>query len=445
MLSLNDAAHNAEQYSAFVERHMDERRQRIEQLDAFVRHRLRLYRQAQEHVQRQTTNKIVEATVLPPEAPPDNTVVILSQRSSTPILEKSSSSSLHNPIEMTNRVRLSKQRLASKQLTQPINTSSIDDTQIVGTWLNPVPSTITDNDEQQQYPSSENTLRRSMSENRLSSFALKALTDSLTDGLTNVEKRKRLQATRALFMTIERRQVKEALLLNKQNKEMQRLVELKESERLHQEESLAQRHVSTIHTISDQSVLDVNSIDPKQLVRIRQQRIHEQKRRELERYIRALKTTLRERCLKRNINVPTLCSCHSTIWDADPMTCSQNCSFYRNPAAFATSLHSLLTSCQARTNLSVLPDVSVCLRDAMDLMFNNDNHNRLKQNGCTVITPDDNDVIVDIINDDDDKISTDTLQPSINKRKLVNTTTLSHEQQNDNEYAKRLCATNGHQ
>ena len=38
---------------------MDERRQRVEQLDAFVRHRLRLYKQAQEHVQRQTSNKIV--------------------------------------------------------------------------------------------------------------------------------------------------------------------------------------------------------------------------------------------------------------------------------------------------------------------------------------------------------------------------------------------------
>ncbi|CAF1539627.1 unnamed protein product, partial [Adineta steineri] len=106
-------------------------------------------------------------------------------------------------------------------------------------------------------------------------------------------------------------------------------------------------------------VVDVNSVDPKQLAHIRKQRIHEQKRREIERYIkifsitfdseyiRALKTTLRERCSKRGINVPTLCSCHSTIWDADPMACSQNCSFYRNPTAFATSLHSLLTSCQA--------------------------------------------------------------------------------------------------
>lgn len=78
MLALNDAAvgvhelvlfsandhplslqHSAEQYSAFVERHLDERRQRVEQLDAFVRHRIRLYRQAQDHVQRQTTNKTV--------------------------------------------------------------------------------------------------------------------------------------------------------------------------------------------------------------------------------------------------------------------------------------------------------------------------------------------------------------------------------------------------
>ena len=44
----------------------------------------------------------------------------------------------------------------------------------------------------------------------------------MSSGLNGTESRKRLQATRALFMTIERRQVKEALLLNKQNKDMQR-------------------------------------------------------------------------------------------------------------------------------------------------------------------------------------------------------------------------------
>jgi hypothetical protein len=40
---------------------------------------------------------------------------------------------------MTNRVRHSKQRLASKQLAQPINIPSTDDTEPVGTWLNPAP------------------------------------------------------------------------------------------------------------------------------------------------------------------------------------------------------------------------------------------------------------------------------------------------------------------
>jgi len=352
MLALNDAAHNAEQYSAYVEQHFDERRQRVQQLDAFVRHRLRLYRQAQEHLQRQTSNKTIETVTLPPPpAPlgPGDTVVVLSQRSTVSIHD---STSFPYPIETTNRVRESKQRLASKQLVRPASTTaSGDEMQSVGTWLDPIPRASTTNGTtnesteklSQAAPSTGNTLRRSMSETRLSSFALKTLTDTVTNGINHTENRKRLQATRALFMTIERRQVKEALTLNKQNKEMQRVVELKEAERLHQEEALAQQQVQPV---IDYGTVDVNSTDPKQLARIRQQRLREQKRRELERYIRALKSSLRERCSKRGIHIPPLCSCHLTIWDSDPMTCSQNCSFYRNPTAFATSLHSLVASCQ---------------------------------------------------------------------------------------------------
>ena len=58
-MCVNEFQYSAEQYSAYVEQHFDERRQRVQQLDAFVRHRLRLYRQAQEHVQRQTSNRTV--------------------------------------------------------------------------------------------------------------------------------------------------------------------------------------------------------------------------------------------------------------------------------------------------------------------------------------------------------------------------------------------------
>lgn len=94
----------------------------------------------------------------------------------------------------------------------------------------------------------------------------------------------------------------------------------------------------------------------------------------------------------------------------------------------------------ARTNLSVLPDVSGCLRDAMDHLFNNGNQNQLNQNVNTTASSDDNDAIIDVVNDDDDDQSlTDALQSSINKRKLTNTTSMNSEDKHSNEGTKRLC------
>ncbi len=81
----------------------------------------------------------------------------------------------------------------------------------------------------------------------------------------------------------------------------------------------------------------------------------------------------------------------------------------------------------------------------MDAMFNNGNHNRLNNNSHTIMTRDDSDVIVDVVNDDD-QLSIDGLESSINKRKLTNTAAMNHEQQNQNGNgsAKRLCTMNGH-
>lgn len=121
-----------------------------------------------------------------------------------------SASSFHHPLEMTNRVRHSKQRLASKQLSQPADIPSNDNTQPVGTWLNPAaPPSLpppTDKDEEQQQPNTgsvplatkerktdvfllESTLRRSMSETRLSSFALKVLNGKIQSKQSFVRKR----------------------------------------------------------------------------------------------------------------------------------------------------------------------------------------------------------------------------------------------------------------
>jgi hypothetical protein len=74
----------------------------------------------------------------------------------------------------------------------------------------------------------------------------------------------------------------------------------------------------------------------------------------------------------------------------------------------------------------------------MDSMFNNGNYNKLNNNSHTVMIPEDNDVIIDVVNDDD--------QSSINKRKLANGASIDSEQQNQNgnDSAKRLRTMNGH-
>jgi hypothetical protein len=64
------------------------------------------------------------------------------------------------------------------------------------------------------------------------------------------------------------------------------------------------------------------------------------KQKEMERYCEALKFQLRE----KHFNVPPLCKCHPSIWDANPSQCARNCPFYNNHAKFAKELSSLFQS-----------------------------------------------------------------------------------------------------
>jgi len=216
----------------------------------------------------------------------------------------------------------------------------------IGTWIKKLSLVDTDehpHEQQSQYAcSTDFVLQRSKSDPKLSSFALRALNKSVSDGLTNIENRKRLQATRQLFMDLERRKVKESMKYVKQQKTINRLIELKEQERVHQEQLFAQE------TKEKNVIVDVNCSDSLTLEKISKQRSHDYKLKELERYILALKTSLKNRCQKLAISVPCMCGCFESIWEADPFRCSNNCAFYKNPAAFATSLHSLLNSCQVK-------------------------------------------------------------------------------------------------
>jgi hypothetical protein len=81
----------------------------------------------------------------------------------------------------------------------------------------------------------------------------------------------------------------------------------------------------------------------------------------------------------------------------------------------------------------------------MDGMFNNGNRTMSKTNGHTVMTHEDNDAVIDVVNDDDQS-STDAAELSINKRKLAATGVVHPEQQyqeNENDNTKRLCTMNG--
>jgi hypothetical protein len=99
-------------------------------------------------------------------------------------------------------------------------------------------------------------------------------------------------------------------------------------------------------------------------------------------------------------------------------------------------------SFQARTNLSVLLDVSGCLRDAMDTMFNNGTHTKSNTNGHTVMTQEDNDIIVDVVNDDDDDSGTSSngASPSTMTKRKLPAPSLNKP---GDDLAKRLCTPAG--
>lgn len=71
-------------------------------------------------------------------------MIVLSQRST---ISTHDSTTFPYPVEASNRVRESKQRLASKQLVRPASTVTNDEVQPIGTWLDPAPPALTTTNE----------------------------------------------------------------------------------------------------------------------------------------------------------------------------------------------------------------------------------------------------------------------------------------------------------
>jgi hypothetical protein len=87
---------------------------------------------------------------------------------------------------------------------------------------------------------------------------------------------------------------------------------------------------------------------------------------------------------------------------------------------------------QAQNNVSILSEVSTCLSDALDTIFNN---------GHSIIMPENNHMNFGIPNNTG-ALSPEALKLIMNKRKLASNAAINEDNEHDN--AKRLCSINGH-
>ncbi|XP_067682101.1 coiled-coil domain-containing protein 15-like [Haliotis asinina] len=172
-------------------------------------------------------------------------------------------------------------------------------------------------------------------------------------GVTMEEKRRRQRSQtalyRRLFMDQEREQVKENLRRQEHRKRIQKLKQDKEEARK-EEEELALRMVQPRDPMTGETWDEAFLRDQLEQSHIRdtlQQHEHSQRRhKEMERYVEALRQNLREKIVKKGVQLPPLCCCGDTLWDTNPDTCANNCFFYKNPKAYAKALQSLLVSCE---------------------------------------------------------------------------------------------------
>lgn len=73
------------------------------------------------------------------------------------------------------------------------------------------------------------------------------------------------------------------------------------------------------------------AIEWEELMLLEERKQQEQKARETERYVTALKARLKELVNVKHPHLPPLCCCGKTLWDTNPNTCANNCIFYKNP------------------------------------------------------------------------------------------------------------------
>ncbi|CAB4005749.1 Hypothetical predicted protein, partial [Paramuricea clavata] len=158
------------------------------------------------------------------------------------------------------------------------------------------------------------------------------------------QEQKQLAVYRRLFMDIEREQVRENLRMKEHRKRMTKLKNKQETKRKEVEYEIDEIIEERNQVTQQKTVLEKKLSEDNYNSEILKEHKKVQKEKELERYVHALRATLKEKLVKRKLHVPALCSCGPTIFDTNPETCANNCIFYKNHKGYAKALSSILST-----------------------------------------------------------------------------------------------------
>ncbi|XP_024596545.1 coiled-coil domain-containing protein 15 isoform X3 [Neophocaena asiaeorientalis asiaeorientalis] len=163
------------------------------------------------------------------------------------------------------------------------------------------------------------------------------------------ERQKQYLRYRRLFMDIEREQVKEQQRQKEQRKKIEKIKKKKEQQRYAEEQRILRMNFHE-EPYSGEKMSEILA----QLQLEEGAREKQQKEKEHQRYVEALRAQIQEKMQLYNITLPPLCCCGPDFWDAHPDTCANNCIFYKNHKAYTRALHSVINSCDIPEGNSAL-------------------------------------------------------------------------------------------
>eukprot|EP00794_Sanderia_malayensis_P011069 gene11069-12237_t len=154
---------------------------------------------------------------------------------------------------------------------------------------------------------------------------------------------------RKLFMDFEREKVREALRRKKHKKHIEKLKVEKENERF-----MIEKEAEVHNEYKDKQIQTEKQMKKNRQMIDRSEKDKkinqlQQKTKETNRYIEALKKLLEQKVAAKGMKLPAICSCGNNILDTHPESCANNCQFYNNPKEYARVITSLIAQIDSKS------------------------------------------------------------------------------------------------